>query len=387
MIEEIPDVRKFVAPEFIFGIGARKLVGRYVKNFGARKIMLVTDPEIEKAGWVKDIGTSLEQTGIPYIIYNTVTPNPKEEEVMAGVDIYKSKNCNLIVCLGGGSVIDCAKGIGIVVSNGKHILDYEGVDIVTRPMPPLICIPTTGGASADVSQFCIITNQQERVKIAIISKAVVPDVALIDPFLLTTMDLFLTACTGMDALVHGIEAYVSNASSHATDLHALEGIKLISHNIEKSIANPGDIQLREKIMQGSLQTGLAFSNASLGGIHAMAHSLGGFKDLPHGECNSILLRHVVDFNFSTVPEKFLKIGEVMGLNLRGMPMVYKKRRILKKIERMLKKVGIVNTLGSHGISSADIASLAKKALDDACIVTNPRKANKRDIEVLYEEAL
>jgi alcohol dehydrogenase class IV len=381
------ELRKFVAPEFIFGLGARELVGKYAAHFEARKVLIVTDPGVIAAGWTDDVSDSLEQVGIPYTLYSEVTPNPKAEEVMAGAEVYKQEGCNAIVCVGGGSVIDCAKGIGIVCSNSRHILTFEGVDMVGAPMPPLICVPTTGGTSADVSQFAIITNVQEKVKIAIISKAVVPDVALIDPVVLITMNAYLTACTGMDALVHAIEAFVSNGSSPFTDIHALEAIRLVGANLVGSVANLQNIDLRGKIMLGSLEAGLAFSNASLGIIHAMAHSLGGYRDLPHGECNAMLLSHVMDFNFNAAPEKFLRIGEALGLDMRGMTLKIKKSAILSEIDRLAKAVGIVDTLGTKGVSRDDVAPLAANAIKDPCIATNPRKPSKRDIEVLYEEAI
>ncbi|HML05325.1 MAG TPA: iron-containing alcohol dehydrogenase, partial [Methanobacterium sp.] len=277
------ELRKFVAPEFVFGLDARMLVGRYARNFGAQKILIVTDPGIIAAGWLDDILIVLDEEKLPYELYSDVTSNPREKEVMKGADIYQNEGCNTIVSIGGGSPMDCAKGIGIVSSNNEDILEFEGVDKVSNPIPPLICIPTSG-ASADVSQFAIIEDQKRKVKIAIISKAVVPDVALIDPVTTTTMDAYLTACAGLDALTHAMEAYVSNASSPITDLHALDAVKLISSNLIKSVQNPENLAYRGNMMLGSLEAGLAFSNASLGAVHAMAHSVGGFLDLHHGEC-------------------------------------------------------------------------------------------------------
>ena len=211
--QNVSMLRKFVAPEFIFGLEARRLAGRYAKNLGGQKILVVTDPGVIAAGWTKDVTESLEEANLAYTVFDGVTPNPRAEEIMAGAEIYQREGCNLIVAVGGGSPMDCAKGIGIVSTNKKHILEFEGVDLVPIPGPPLICIPTTGGTSADVSQFAIIANMREKVKIAIISKTVVPDVALIDPVTLTTMDSYLTACTGLDALTHAIEAFVSTAHS------------------------------------------------------------------------------------------------------------------------------------------------------------------------------
>jgi len=283
--------------------------------------------------------------------------------------------------------MDCAKGIGIVNTNRKSILEFEGIDNVGKPGPPLICIPTTAGTSADVSQFAIINNLPKRVKMAIISKTVVPDVALIDPATTVTMDLYLTACTGLDALVHAIEAFVSSANSPVTDLHALEAIRIIPSTLLDVIAHPDDVELRAKMMLGSLEAGLAFSNASLGAVHAMAHSLGGFLDLSHGECNSILLDHVIGFNYYAVSERYNKIGEAMGIDLDKMTAEEKRKAILDEIARLKTSVGIVKTLGERGVRKSDISELSKKAMEDPCMVTNPRQPDQRDIEVVYEEAL
>jgi len=224
-------------------------------------------------------------------------------------------------------------------------------------------------------------------KVAIISKSVVPDLALIDPLTLTTMDPFLTACTGLDALTHGIEAFVSNASSSMTDLHAIEAIRLVSKYLPESIRNPGDIELRAKIMEGSLMAGLAFSNAILGANHAMAHSLGGDKDAPHGECNAILLDHVIEFNLPASPERFERIGEAMGLDLHGLDVKGRTTAILDKVREIKRAAGMTVTLKDLGIGNSDLPLLSRKALLDPCMVTNPRRANQRDIEVIYEESL
>ena len=381
------ELRKFVAPEFVFGVGARNLAGRYAKNLGGRKILVVSDPGVVAAGWTKDVTDSLEAAGLPFALYTGITPNPKVEEVMAGVAVYQSEQCNALVAVGGGSSIDCAKGIGIVSSNHKQIQMFEGVDMVKAPMPPLICVPTTGGTSADVSQFAIISNPSERVKFAIISKSVVPDLALIDPVTLTTMDSYLTACTGLDALTHAIEAYVSTAHSAMTDLHAIEAIRLISANLLPSIEALDNLEFRSKVMQGSLQAGLAFSNAILGANHAMAHSLGGALDIAHGECNAILLDHVIAFNMPSAPERFEHIAEAMGLDLRGMNSREKTTALLRHVRELKHAAGIVRTLKKVGVSRSDVTFFSDHALNDPCMATNPRRASKRDIEVVYEESL
>jgi len=381
------ELRKFVAPEYVFGVGARSLAGRYARNLGARKVLVVSDPGVVAAGWTGDVTDSLAAEGLPFVLFTDVSPNPRAAQVMAGAELYRAEKCNAIVAVGGGSPMDCAKGIGIVSSNQKHILLFKGVDQVKFPMPPLICVPTTGGTSADVSQFAIITDPLEKLKIAIISKSVVPDLALIDPLTLTTMDPFLTACTGLDALTHGIEAYVSNASSPMTDLHALEAIRLVSKYLVDSIKNPKDVELRTKIMEGSLLAGLAFSNAILGAAHAMAHSLGGEKDAPHGECNAILLDHVIEFNFPASPERFERIAEAMGIDQRGMSSREKKNALLEKVREIKRAAGLDLVLNRLGVSRSDLPPLSEKALRDPCMMTNPRRPKRRDIEVIYEESL
>jgi alcohol dehydrogenase class IV len=383
-VENELDLRKFVAPEFVYGAGARLLAGRYAKNYGARKVLVVTDPGVIQEGWTGQVTSSLEALDIPYIVYSQVTSNPRSEEVMAGARICKNEGCNIIVAVGGGSPMDCAKGIGIVSSNDKDILEFAGVDQVSSPGLPLICVPTTAGSSADVSQFAIITDTARKIKLAIISKAMVPDAALIDPVTTITMDAGLTANTGMDAFAHAVEAFASNAHSPITDLHALEAIRLIAANLREVIKSQKDIGLRGQMMLASLHAGLAFSNASLGAVHAMAHSLGGLLDLPHGESNAILLEYVIDFNYEAAPERYNRIAQAMGLQLkRG----EEKEMLISAIRQLRLDAGINQTLGQLGMKHDDIPELAEEAMQDACMVTNPRRPTLLDVEVIYEKAL
>ena len=381
------ELRKFVAPEFIFGAGALDLVGRYTRNFGGKRVMVVADQGIIDVGCCGRVADVLTEEGLDYHIFSAVSQNPRAEEAMNGARFYADNSCDVIVAVGGGSVMDCAKGIGIVSTNRRNILEFEGIDKVPIPGPPLICIPTTAGTSADVSQFAIISDQQRHVKIAIISKTTVPDVALIDPVSTLTMGRYLTACTGMDALVHAIEAYVSTANSPLLDLHALEAIRLISTYLPQVLDRPDDLELRGWVMLGSLEAGLAFSNASLGAVHAMAHSLGGLLDLAHGECNAILLGPVMAYNYQEAGPRYRKVGEALGLDLAGMADKETKAAVLGMIRKMKEAVGIHSSLGERGVKTSDIPELARNAIKDPCMVTNPRMPNLRDIEVVYEEAL
>jgi alcohol dehydrogenase class IV len=320
------------------------------------------------------------------VVFQDVTPNPKDHEVAAGVRRYRENGCDIILAIGGGSPMDCAKGIGIAHANDMDVLDFEGVDEVPTPGPPLICIPTTAGTSADISQFAIVNDTARQVKIAIISKTVVPDVALIDPETTTTMPAELTAATGLDALVHAIEAYVSNASSPITDLNALAAIPLLAGNLVPVIENPRHMASRNNMMLGSLLAGLAFSNASLGLVHAMAHSLGGLLGLPHGMCNALLLDHVIDFNYLFAAERYDRVGLAMGVDMSGNT-EKRKDALLQAIVALRERAGIRTSIGALGVTRADIHQLAVNAFDDPCLATNPGKASVQDIEELYEKAL
>jgi alcohol dehydrogenase class IV len=387
MSHDISALRKFVSPEIVFGAGSRKSVANFASNFGAKHVFLVSDPGVAAAGWVGEIVTLLTDAGIRTTVYTGVSANPRVDEVMAGAELYKSSECDVIVAIGGGSPMDCAKGIGIVVSDGRNIVDFEGVDTIVNPPPPMILIPTTAGTSADVSQFAIISDPVRRFKFSIISKAIVPDVSLIDPEVTETMSSYLTACTGVDALVHAIEAYVSTGSGPLTDSHALEAIRLINRNLEPLVANIADAYLREQIMLASMQAGLAFSNAILGAVHAMSHSLGGFLDLPHGLCNAVLLEHVVAYNFHSAEERFRRVAEAMNIDTRGMSQTEIQKRLMSRIIQLKRTVGLEAKLSELGVRVSDIPSLSGFALQDPCILTNPRKSSLRDVQVVYEEAL
>ncbi len=377
----LESLRKFVAPEFITGVDARKQVGLYANNLGMTRVLVVSDAGVAAAGWAEQAVASLEEAGLETILFMDSTPNPKDYEVDQGVEAYFSGRCDGIVAVGGGSPMDCAKGIGILVNNGGGIKDYEGVDTIASPSPPLICIPTTAGSSADVSQFAIICNTSREVKMAIVSKALVPDVSLIDPLPLTTMDRTLTANTGMDALTHACEALVSNASSEITTLHALEAIRCIKEGLVASCSNGTDIQARASMLLGSLHAGLAFSNASLGAVHAMAHALGGVYDLPHGECNALLLPHVIEFNYPAASTEYAAVCRILAPEVE--PNV---QNLVAAIKDLMQRVDITKTLRDMGVESSKFKTLAEVAVQDACMATNPIDATVDDIVGVFAHA-
>lgn len=380
-------IRKFVTPEIIFGKDALKLLPQYILNFSGQKIFIVTDPGVIGVGLLSKVTDMLADSGIGFVVYANVQKNPLEAQVMEGARQYLESGCDVIVALGGGSPMDCAKGIGIVSTNNRHVSQFEGIDNVDVPGPPLICLPTTAGSAADVSQFAIINNSEERVKMAIISKSMVPDVALIDPTTTMSMDRYLTACTGVDALSHAIEAYVSLARSPLTDLHALESIRLIHGYLPQVLSDLQNYMMREKLMLASLQAGLAFSNASLGAVHAMAHSLGGFFSHDHGECNAFLLEHVVTSNYPYAKERYNEIGRIFGAATDKGSEDESCAALVNGLRSFRERVGVSGSLAGQGVTLADIPILADKAMNDPCMLTNPRRLTLDETEAIYEAAL
>lgn len=380
-------MRKFVAPEFVFGRGALALAGRQAAGLGVRRALLVADPGLSRHGWPQRVEASLTEAGVETERFEALSSNPRDHEIMEGVAVFADGSCDAIVAVGGGSTMDCAKAIGIASANKRHILEFEGVDNVERPGPPLLCVPTTAGTGAEVSQFAIITDAARRRKIVIASKTLIPDAALIDPDITATMPAELTAHTGLDALTHAVEAYVSNAHGPVTDLFALEAIRRIAANLPKVLADPGDIEARGAMQLASLYAGLAFSNAILGAVHAMAHSLGGLLDLPHGLCNAILLEHVVGYNYAAAPDRYDTLGRCLGARCdAAAPLAEKKAAVLDAFAAFKRSVGVSMSLADLGVGPEFFCDLARTALDDPCLLTNPRQPSQADLEALYESA-
>ncbi|MBE0582654.1 MAG: iron-containing alcohol dehydrogenase [Desulfofustis sp.] len=380
-------LRKFLVPEIVYGVGSLELAGRHARNLGASRVLLVSDSGIRESGWLNRVENSLRQAQLTSSAFTDISPNPRDHEVMAGAERYRSEGCDLIVAVGGGSPMDCAKGIGVVVTNGGFITDFEGVDEIANPVPPLVFIPTTAGTSADVSQFAIISDTRRRVKIAIVSKMVIPDIALVDPQTTITMPADLTAATGMDALCHAFEAAVSTASSPLTDMAARSAITLVFDNLPGACREPGNMVYRDQMMMASLMAGLAFSNASLGIVHAMAHSLGGRMDLAHGECNALLLEKAIVYNYPHAADQYDRLAPLLGLDIERIPAEDRATTIADKVASLRRMIGINQRLSDYGVQAGDLPQLAQMASQDPCLATNPREAQPADIESLYRQVL
>ncbi|MBC2643281.1 MULTISPECIES: iron-containing alcohol dehydrogenase [unclassified Rhodococcus (in: high G+C Gram-positive bacteria)] len=378
---------KFHAPEIVFGIGSMVEAAHAVLRLGGARPMLVTDPGLIDAGWASELQDQLREQGLTPVVWSALTPNPKDHEIAAGHDAYREGECDVLVALGGGSVIDATKGIAVLAANGGHILDYEGVDQATSPIPPLVMVPSTSGTGADVSQFCIVTDTTRGTKITIIGRALVPDVTVIDPRLLTTMPEWLNAATGLDALTHGIEAFVSLAHNPLTDHHALRAVGLVTDTLVRTIEEPMEMESRSVMAQASLEAGLAFTNAILGAAHAMSHQVGGLLDLPHGVINGILLPHVIRFNATDDATPFVAIAAALGLEERRATPEEAALAVADRVERLAREVGVPKGLGQLGVRETDLSRLAEFALRDACMSTNPRTATQEQMVALFRSAL
>jgi alcohol dehydrogenase class IV len=380
------ELLKFELPEIIYGRGSLSQIGPCAKRLGGERILLVTDPGIVDAGWIDESVKYLQKEDLKYTLYDNVVTNPRCYQVDQGAELYLQKECDVIVAVGGGSPMDVAKGIAIIVSNQGKIHDYEGCNLITQPIPPLICVPTTAGTGSDVSQFAIIGDPRENRKMTILSRAIMADISLIDPRLLQTKSEELMAATGMDALTHAIEAYVSSLAWPLTDPHAIHAIELVFQHLKNAVKTK-DIASLEGMAVASLEAGIAFSNAILGAVHALAHPLGGLYDIHHGLANAILLPAVVRRNVKHAPRKFAKMANAMGLDTRNKSAEDAAQQVPQLIERLIKDLKLPNTLAQVGVIAADIPALARDAQRDLCMETNPHHYNVEEIESMYYEAL
>lgn len=380
-------LRKFLAPEFVYGSGARMLVPQYARNYSLSKVLVVTDTGLLGYPWPHEVCDQLHGAGIATELFAHVAENPRDLDVMAGAELFRETGCSGIVVVGGGSPIDCAKGIGIVTSNGGSILDYVGIDRIPLPSPPLICVPTTAGSSADLSQFAIISNTRARLKQAIVSRALVPDVSLVDPEVTVTMPFNVTAQSGIDCLTHSIEAVLSNASAPITDLLALEAVRLVRDHLPGALQNPDSYEHRDGMLLATVYAGIAFSNASLGMVHAMAHSLGGLLDLPHGTLNGILLLPVMRFNYEAASREYVRLATALGLDIAHSKAATWNDLLFAEIEQLLEACHFPKRIADLGITEKDLAQLSQNAYQDPCLVTNPRPVSPEDLERVYRELL
>ena len=372
----------FMPSNNILGHGALDEGLNQIAQLGYKKAFIVTDEPLVKLGIAQKVVDQLKAKGIDSVVFDKVKPNPTVGNVNAGLEKLKESNADVIISLGGGSVHDCAKGIALVASNGGKIEDYEGLNQSKKPQMTLIAINTTAGTASEMTRFTIITDESRHVKMAIVDSNVTPFLSINDSELMEGMPAALTAATGMDALTHAVEAYVSTIASPITDACALKAIELVAKYLPTAVKEPTNKEAREQMAYAQFLAGMAFNNASLGYVHAMAHQLGGFYDLPHGVCNALLLPHVEDFNLKAASERLDEVGRTLSANnpdLAGLDTI-------AAIKKLADIVGIPKSLEELGVKSEDFDTLADNALKDVCGLTNPIQASHEEIVGIFSAA-
>nr|WP_294914983.1 L-threonine dehydrogenase [uncultured Neokomagataea sp.] len=371
----------------ISGAGCLADAVKTIKSYGFKRALIVSDAFLVKSGVVARIATLLQGEQIDSAVYDGVMPNPTVSSVNEGLALVQKAQCDFVISAGGGSPHDCAKGIALLATNGGKIADYEGVDRSTKPQLPLVAINTTAGTASEMTRFCIITDEVRHIKMAIVDRNVTPMLSVNDPELMAGMPPKLTAATGMDALTHAIEAYVSTAATPITDACALQAVKLISANLRTAFREGSHMPAREAMAYAQFLAGMAFNNASLGYVHAMAHQLGGFYNLPHGVCNAVLLPFVQSYNAPSCAARLGEIAAAMGENVDGQTAEQAAQTCLSAIRKLAADLEIPSGLTALGVKRDDIPTLAANALKDACALTNPRQGTQAEVEAIFEGAL
>lgn len=377
----------FIPSVNMMGTGSLDEAVVAIRKYGFRHALIVTDAGLAKAGVAAKVADLLTQQDVNSTLFDGAKPNPTVGNVEAGLARLSECKADFIISLGGGSPHDCAKGIALCAANGGHISEYEGVDRSTKAQMPLIAINTTAGTASEMTRFCIITDEARHVKMAIVDRNVTPLLSVNDPSLMAAMPKGLTAATGMDALTHAVEAYVSTAATPITDACALKAVSLISAHLRTAVAQGQDMPARENMAYAQFLAGMAFNNASLGYVHAMAHQLGGFYDLPHGVCNAVLLPHVEAFNAGVAATRLKDVATAMGVNTTGMSDEQGAQAAIAAIRTLSRDIGIPGGLEELGTKADDIPTLAANAMKDACGFTNPRQATQAEIEEIFRTAM
>lgn len=371
-----------------FGPGVIAKIGDRAKMLNMHKPLIVTTEGLSKIdnGPVKQTIASLEKAGVDYAVFTGAEPNPKIRNVQAGKKMYQDENCDSIITVGGGSAYDCGKGIGIVLTNGDDISKLAGIETLKNPLPPLMAVNTTAGTGSELTRHAVITNEKTHLKFVVVSWRNIPLVSFNDPMLMLDIPKNITAATGCDAFVQAIEPYVSVDHNPITDSQCKEAIQLIQTALPEVVANGHNIEARTKMVEAEMLAGMAFNNADLGYVHAMAHQLGGQYDAPHGVCCALLLTTVEEYNLIACPERFAELAKVMGFDTTGLTLYEAAQKSIDGMREMCRLVGIPSSIKEIGAKPEDFEMMAKNALKDGNAFSNPRKGTVEDIVKLYQKA-
>jgi len=378
----------YMPPMSLMGQNAIKQLGGELNARNFNKALIVTDKALVDIKLVEKLTDELVSHNIDFAVFDGVKPNPTEKNIDQGLALLEAQACDFVISFGGGSSHDCAKGIALVAANGGQIRDYsKGVHLSAKPQLPLVTVNTTAGTAAEMTIFAIVTNEEDETKYPVVDKNLTPIIAVNDSELMVAMPKFLTAATGMDALTHAVEAYVSTAATPITDASAIKAIELIAQHLKTAVDNGEDREARDAMQYGEYLAGMAFSNASLGYVHSMAHQLGGVYDLVHGLCNAILLPVVSRFNAAEKVERFADVAKAMGVDTAGMTFAEAAEAGILAIEKLSASVGTDQKLSDLGVKEDKLEFMAINALNDACSLTNPRKATTQEVINIFKKVM
>lgn len=372
-----------------FGAGARKELPEVLQRMGLTKALVCTDKGLLKVGTAQMVTEVLDQAGFPYEIYSEIKPNPTVTNVKQGVAAFADAKADCIIAIGGGSSMDTAKGIGIVTNNPEFsdIVSLEGVAPTKKKSVPIIALPTTAGTGAEVTINYVIIDEERQAKMVCVDPNDIPAVAIVDPELMYSLPKGLTAATGMDALTHAIEGYITKGAWVMSDMYELQAIRMIAENLPLAVEEPKNPVGREGMALAQYIAAQAFSNVGLGLVHGMAHPMGSLHDIPHGVANALLLPTIMEFNMPKCLEKYGVIAKTMGVNTDGMTVEQAAQAAVDAVKALSIRVGIPQTLTELGIKEEDIPALAAQAIADVCTPGNPRDVTEAEIVELYKKVL
>lgn len=369
-----------------FGAGSISEIVTEAKKRAFKKALVVTDPDLIKFNVAKNVTDLLEEAGLAYDIFFQVKANPTVKVVKAGIEAFKAAGADYLIAIGGGSSMDTAKAIGIIINNPEYadVTSLEGAIDTKNPSVPIIAVPTTAGTAAEVTINYVITDEEKKRKFVCVDPHDIPVAAIIDAKMMSSMPKGLTASTGMDALTHAIEGYTTLGAWELTDMMHLKAIEIISRSLRKAVEN--DPQGREDMALGQYIAGMGFSNVGLGVVHGMAHPLGAFYDTPHGIANAVLLPYVMEYNAEYTGEKFKYIAEAMGVDTTGMSQAEYRAAAVNAVKQLSKDVGIPEKLHEIGVKEEDLQALSESAFADVCTGGNPRPCTVESILGIYKTA-
>lgn len=370
-----------------FGNGSINDLANHVKALGGTKVLIVADPGVVQAGIAERLKEPLNAANIPYELFSNIEADPDIESIEEGTSLAKSSGCDLVVGVGGGSSLDTAKAIGLMITNPGHIRDYVGINKVGVPGAPVIAVPTTAGTGSELTIWSVLSDKKEKIKLSVGSAYNCPSLALCDPELTTTLPPHITAATGMDALTHALESYVNKATQPISEALSIQAMKLVAKSLRKAVVQGENLEARYDMLMASLIAAMAFNSTRLGLAHALAMPLGAQFKIPHGVVNAILLPEVMEYNIIGNTGKFAEIAAIFGERTEGLSEREAAERSVQAIRRLKRDIGITQTLADYGLEEKDLDLIATEAMTSGNVPVNPRKPTLEDLKNICRAAM